>query len=206
MMSVALATEDELSEAVGVKLLSEHLVLAENPPLLLRKNGFGYLRSRMDSWRQMANHQLVIVLTDLDRTECPLVLLKDWLGVEQQRPQNLLLRIAEREVESWLLADHDAFEKFIGKKSQLPSEPDKLPDPKQHLLGQAQKASRAVKEDLIAQQGAISKQGIGYNRRLVNWVQAEWSPERAATRSPSLLRARNAIREAAERWSLRTVT
>jgi len=198
-MSVALATEDELSEAVGVKLLSGYPVLAETPPMLLRKNGFGYLRSRMDSWRQMAGRQIVIVLTDLDRAACPLILREKWLGVEQQCPENLLLRIVEREIESWLLADHEALKKLLGSKGQFPVQPDTLPDPKQHLLGLAQRAPRAVRDDLVAQQGAVARQGIGYNSRLVDWVQAEWSPERAATRSPSLLRARNAMREAANR-------
>lgn len=199
MTALALATEDEISEAVGIKLLADHPILAERPPMLFRKGGFGYLRSRMDSWRQMANRQIVIIVTDLDRAVCPLVLLEDWLGTERQCTQNLLLRIAEREVESWLLADHEAFAKLIGNKGRLPVEPDKLPDPKRHLLTLAQKAPRAVREDLVVQQGAIAKQGIGYNHRLVGWVQEEWSPERAATRSPSLSRARNALREAANR-------
>ena len=199
MMPVALATEDELSEAVGVKLLSEHPVLAEIAPLLLRRNGFGYLRSRMDSWRHMANRQIVIVLTDLDRLACPLILLDDWLGGGRQAHQNLLLRIAEREVESWLLADHKALGNLLGGRGRFPVQPDTLPDPKQHLLGLAQTATRAVRDDLLAQQGAVARQGIGYNSRLVDWVRAEWSPERAAERSPSLSRARNAIREAAHR-------
>lgn len=197
MTPIALATEDELSEAVGVKLLSEHPVLAASPPKLLRRGGFGYLRSRVDSWRQMANHHVVVVLTDLDRAACPLLLLEDWLGAERLCPENLLLRIAEREVESWLLADHQALKGLIGPRGKFPNEPDKLPDPKLHLLTLAHKAPRAVKDDLIAQQGAVASQGIGYNRRLVSWVQKEWSPERASARSPSLLRARNALREAA---------
>lgn len=196
---VSLATEDELSESVGIKLLREHAILVEAAPMLLRKNGSGYLRSRMDSWRQMANRQIVIVLTDLDSAVCPVVLLDDWLGVGRPCPHNLLLRIAEREVESWLLADHEALEKLFGNRGRFPVDPDDLPDPKRHLLGLARQAPRAVREDLIAQQGAIAKQGIGYNRRLVEWVQSEWSPERAAARSPSLSRARDAMREAANR-------
>ncbi len=199
MMPVALATEDELSEAVGVKLLSEHPVLAATPPLLLRKKGFGYLRSGMDSWRQLANHRIVIVLTDLDRLACPLILLDDWLGAGRQAPQNLLLRIAEREVESWLLADHVALGNLLGDQGRFPVQPDTLPDPKQHLLGLAKRAPRAVKDDLVAQKAAVARQGLGYNRRLVGWVQAEWSPDRAAARSPSLARARNAMCEAAHR-------
>jgi hypothetical protein len=199
MIPVTLATEDELSEAAGMKLLAEHPELARITPQLLRKNGSGYLRSRMESWRQMATRQLVIVLTDLDSRECPLVLLEDWFGADRQCPQNLLLRIAVREIESWLLADHDAFEKLIGKKGRLPADPDKLPDPKRHLLKLAHNAPRTVKDDLLPRKGAIAIQGIGYNRRLVEWVMAEWSPARAARRSPSLLRARTAIREATDR-------
>jgi len=199
MTPVALATEDELSEAVGVKLLAEHRVLAETSPMLLRKNGFGYLRSRMDSWRKMANRQIVLVLTDLDRVACPLALLTDWLGDDRQCPQDLLLRIAVREVEAWLLADHEAVRGLMGNKGRLPMEPDGLPDPKQYLLGLAQNAPRAVREDLVARRGAVASQGLGYNRRLVEWVRADWSPERAAARSPSLSRARRALSAVANR-------
>lgn len=199
MTSVALATEDELSEAVGVKLLSEHPVLAEVPPMLLRKGGSGYLRSRMNSWLQMADRQVVIILTDLDRLTYPLALLNDWLGIGRQAPSNLLLRIAEREIESWLLADHEALENLLGRKLRFPVEPDTLADPKQHLLGLAQRASTVVREDLVARQGAVAKQGLGYNSRMVDWVQTQWSPDRASARSPSLMRARRAIRETAHR-------
>lgn len=195
---LALATEDELSEAVGIKLLAEHPVLAGIPPRLLRKNGFGYLRSKIDSWRKMSSQHIVIVLTDLDKKECPLVLLKDWLGAGMNCPPNLLLRIAVREIESWLLADHQALIKLIGNRGQLPTDPDMLPNPKQYLLKLVRNAPRAVREDLIRQKVAISSQGIGYNRRLVEFVKSEWIPERAATRSPSLSRARLAIRRMAE--------
>lgn len=53
MTPIAIATEDELSEAVALRLVAE---LPEPCCVThrLRKNGFGYLRSKMDSWRQMA--------------------------------------------------------------------------------------------------------------------------------------------------------
>lgn len=193
MIAVALATEDELSEAVGLRLLSESPALLNTNPLLLRKQGFGYLKSRMHNWKQMANHSVVLILTDLDRADCPIVLLNDWLGKGEMPPENLLLRIAVREIESWILADHEAFSSIVGNKGRLPVAPDELPDPKQYLLNLAKNASRAIRDDLVAQEGTVASQGLGYNNRLVGLVNTQWSPERAAARSPSLQRARDAI-------------
>ena len=198
MTDVALATEDELSEAVGLKLLSEHHALTATKALLLRRNGYGYLRSRMPNWRQMAGRQIVVVITDLDRIACPLALLDDWLGAGRPCPRNLLLRVAVHEIESWLLADHAGMRNLLGKRGRLPERPDELADPKQTLLSLAQKAPRPVKVDLIAEIGAVAQQGLGYNRRLVDWVHAEWSPQRASVKSPSLSRARRALRDIAE--------
>ena len=192
-MSVVLATEDALSEAVGLRLLREHSILVRTPPMLVRKGGAGYLRARMNSWKQMAARQTVLLLTDLDAVSCPLQLRTDWLGTNQPCPANLLFRIAVREVEAWLLADHQAMTQLMGKKVKLPDAPDALPDPKQFLLKQAKNAPRAVREDLLAAQGAIARQGLGYNTRLTAWVEKEWSPQRAAEHS----RARRALQKAA---------
>jgi hypothetical protein len=191
MTSIALATEDELSEAIGLRLLNEYHML-KAPPLRLRRNGYGYLRSRMKNWRELAHHQIVFVLTDLDKKSCPITLLNDWLG-DKGCPSNLLLRIAVREIESWILADHQGIRELIGKNCNPPNNPDELPDPKQKLLVLAQKAPRSVKEDLVAKDGAIARQGIGYNARLVDWVEKVWNPERAAEKSKSLYRTRLAL-------------
>lgn len=197
MMAVALATEDVLSEEIGLRLLAELPTLI-TPSKLLGKKGFGYLRSRMDNWRQLAQRQIVLILTDLDQLACPLALRADWLG-DKPAPANLILRIAVREVESWVLADHEAMRKLIGKKGTLPPEPDNLPDPKQHLLKLAKLAARPVREDLVKKTGAVASQGIGYNNRLTAWVRSDWSPERAAQRSPSLQRTRMRLNELALR-------
>lgn len=153
----------------------------------------------MDNWRQLAQRQIALVLTDMDQVACPVALKTDWLG-DKAAPANLMLRIAVREVESWVLADHEAMRKLIGKKGTLPPEPDKLPDPKQHLLKLAKLATRPVKEDLVKESGAMASQGIGYNARLTAWVRSDWSPERAAQRSPSLQRTRLRLNELALRF------
>lgn len=197
MMPMALATEDVLSEAIGLRLLSE-LPVPVTPSLLLRKGGFGYLRSGMNKWRQLAERQNVLILTDLDQVACPVALRSDWLG-NKPAPAGLLLRIAVREVESWVLADHEAMRRLLGQKGNLPPEPDALPDPKQHLLKLAKLASRAVRDDLVKETGAVASQGIGYNQRLTAWVRSDWSAERAAQRSPSLQRTRLRLHELALR-------
>ncbi len=197
MPYVALATEDAVSETIGQRLLAE-LGPEMQPGALLRKNGFGYLRSRMKSWCQMAGHQGVVILTDLDQAVCPSALQDDWFAASP-RPANLLLRVAVRESESWLLADHQAMRKLLGPRGVLPENPDQLPDPKQYLLRLATAASRDVRLDLVKAAGQICSQGIGYNARLTDLVRTDWSPERAAQRSPSLARARRRMQELAQR-------
>lgn len=197
MTLVALGTEDELSEAVGIRLLAEHgAALQLGMPL--RKLGFGYLRSNVNRWRQLAQHQPVILITDLDRAACPVVLLNDWLG-GQACPENLLVRVAVREVEAWLLADHEAMQLLLGNRGRLPQEPDRLPDPKQHLLGLAKRAPRDVRRELVKEAGSLASQGLGYNARLTELVRTHWSPDRAAQRSPSLARARQSLANLARR-------
>ncbi len=194
MTTVALATEDELSEAIGQRLLFE-----ANPNIntwpFLRRGGFGYLRSKMDSWCELARHQPVFLLTDLDRATCPSLLISQWMG-PRTAPKNLLLRVVVREIESWLLADHEAIRELIGGNGRLPTDTDALQDPKDHLLRLVEKhANRGVKEDILVRAGSVASQGLGYNSRLVELVANTWSPERAAAHSESLRRARTRLRQ-----------
>lgn len=193
MTPIAIATEDELSEAVAMRLIAElqepHYVTHK-----LRKGGFGYLRSKMDNWCQMAQHQVMLVLTDLDQAKCAGELREQWLSTRSE-PARLLLRVAVREVESWVLADHAAMRVLIGPKGTLPPHPDELLDPKQALLRLANCAPRGVRDDLLRVADGRLAQGLGYNACLVHWVGSVWNPGQAAERSPSLQRARKRLRE-----------
>lgn len=199
MTPIAIATEDQLSEAIALRLIADiptpHFI-----QIKLGKTGNGYLKSKMSSWCQMAQHQVMLVLTDLDRANCLVEFRDQWLGAEP--PPNLLLRIAVREVESWVLADHVAMRELIGAKGVLPAAPDELADPKQSLLKLAKSAPKQVRQDLLKTIEGKLAQGLGYNARLTAWVNSEWSPQRAAERSPSLARARLRLNEVVGAFAL----
>lgn len=200
MVGIAIATEDELSEAVVQRLVADVQPTLEVTQTL-RRNGFGYLRSRMANWCELARYQPVFLLTDLDRVACPVELLRQWQGA-LAIPADLLVRVAVREVEAWLLADQLAMRMLLGARGKLPVEPDTLPDPKATLLQFAARyAPRDVRADLVQQSGAVASQGIGYNARLVRWVRDDWEPARAAASSPSLHRARMRLQELAIRMA-----
>jgi hypothetical protein len=197
MAPLTLATEDELSEAVTLRILAAFPSITIGA--CVRRGGNGYLRSRIRNFCEMARRQgPVLVVTDLDTNVCPAALREDWLRRETQ-PPGLLLRVAEREIESWPLADHDAVATLLGKPWQrrLPDNPDGLLDPKGFLLHLAKYSPKEVRRDLCAEKGAIAIQGLGYNTRLCHLVGTEWQPDRAAGRSPSLRRALERIRHLA---------
>ena len=201
MKQVALGTEDELSEAIGRRLLGEADQEIELSPIL-RRGGNGYLRSKMRSWREIATQQFVVLFTDLDATECPPTLLRDWLG-NGRRPEKLLIRVAVREIESWLLADHVAMRELLGRKAILPTNPDSIHEPKEHLLRLVERyAGRNVKDDLLVKTGVVASQGLGYNARLSALVASVWNPARAAERSESLRRARVRLSQLAQQLDL----
>lgn len=197
MTSVVLATEDALSEAIGLRLLAEP-TCSLHCDSRLRRNGAGYLRSRVQSWCEMARRVPVLVITDLDMKSCPASFVAQWLGARKQ-PENLLIRVAVREAESWLLADHDGMQRLLGSTVRLPARPDALADPKQRLLQLARSAKREIREDLLASRGAVAAQGLAYNARLSAFVSQDWCPERASTRSDSLHRTRKRLAELARR-------
>ena len=196
MIFFNLATEDEVSESIGLKLIEE-LGSEFQVNLKLRKGGYGYLRSKINSFCQMALRNPILIITDLDRITCPATLIRGWMGTKRC-PEKMLFRVAVRETESWLMADHTAMGSLLGKgAANIPSNPDSINDPKQKLLECAKRAPREVRKRLIAEKGALASQGLEYNSCLCKFVRERWNPERAANRSTSLRRARARLKELA---------
>jgi hypothetical protein len=194
MPYITIATEDELSEAVGKRLVADMLPAFEVHQLL-RRGGNGYLRTKCSNFNQMALRHPVLLITDLDNGACASALIDDWFG-NLLRNQNMIFRVAVREIESWLLADHQGMQQLLERgANNITPNPDQLPNPKEYLLQRAKRAPREVKNDLIRSKGALATQGLGYNSRLCMFVREVWEPVQASQRSDSLARAIQRLEE-----------
>jgi hypothetical protein len=193
---ITIATEDELSETVGTRLISDLLPKFEVIQKL-RRGGNGYLKNKCHNFNQMAARHPVLLITDLDNSICASALIDGWFGI-LPRNANLKFRVAVREIESWLLADQQGMQQLLGNgANNITQNPDQLQNPKEYLLQCAKRAPREVKNDLIRSKGALAAQGLGYNSRLCAFVREEWEPARASQRSESLARAIQRLRELA---------
>lgn len=188
MTAIYVVTEDALSEAILDRILEYNAGDIE-VVTRMRKDGSGYLKNKLPELMRLAKSIPVLMLVDLDRKECAPALMNDWCR-QLPIPDRLLFRVAVREVESWLLADHIAFGDFAKVPAeQLPDNPDALEDPKQFLLNMVRRyARRATKDALLPRAGARSKVGLEYNTALIRFVNESWRPDRATTCSDSLAR------------------
>jgi len=156
--------------------------------------GRSYLQEKAPNLNQAAQGFPYVMLIDLDRDECPPTLIANWLP--HGRHPNLVLRVAVRAVEAWLLADRATFAQFL----QIPAtkihlEPDILPDPKAELIHLARQSPiKALRQDLVPEAKSSSKVGKGYNARLGAFIHTQWNIHHALAHSPSLARAVSALR------------
>lgn len=190
-----LAVEDPLSEAVARKVFA---TVAPRSPITLciGLKGKSYLEKKAENLNKAAKGSPVFLLTDLDDLRsCPADLISSWL--RGPRNPGLFFRVAVVTVESWLMADREAFAKFLAiPETRIPLNTDALPRPKEFLVSLARLSSSSrLREDLVPAQGATSKVGPGYNLQLTSFVAGIWNPESAASVSESLRRTLSRLRE-----------
>ena len=115
---------------------------------------------------------------------------------------NFLLRICVRESEAWLLAHPAPLARlFKLSAARFPTQPESLADPKAELLRLAAKAPAKIRKALLPAAGSSATIGREYNDVLCLLVRGEWNIAEASRRAPSLMRARDRIRELALRVS-----
>ena len=189
---VLLGVEDLLSEAVGKAVLTS---VRMSSTLTIGLKGNTYLRKKASGLNKTAKAFPVLLLTDLDiPSSCPPELIRKWLGEPME--EGLIFRVAVMEVESWIMADREAFARFLGvSRDRVPREPDQVRNPKEKILLLAKSSrKRHVRDDILPARGSTAKVGPGYNTRLGEFARTEWDPRRAASASPSLNRSLSAIK------------
>jgi hypothetical protein len=197
LQTVYLAAEDAPGLAIGRRLI------ASSPPLTVSREengrGFGKLKNSAPNYNRMAGFGYpVLLIVDVDSAECPEDLRSSWLTPKPH--ESFLFRVAIREIESWILADHEAMADFLRiKRSILPDNPEQLVDPKATLLRLAQAAPRKIRDGLLPERGSKAIIGPEYNYLLADHIYNRWDLSKASARSTSLRRAMAAVAKLANR-------
>lgn len=189
--------EGALEVAAALKLLRA-LGIPTDDLFPIDKRGCLNFWRDASKYNQAARQHLVFGLTDLDRHPCPSGLINQHLV--RGKHSNFILRIAKRELESWLLADTEAMARYLRLSPDIfPFDPDAEPDPKQTLVNLARRSTRAeLREDLVPARASQAIVGRGYTSRMKEFIESRWRPLKAQQRSESLRRAIAALRQAVE--------
>ena len=158
--------------------------------------GKSYILKNLNGYNHSAQFRHWVVLVDLDNDgPCVPEVLPRWLPA----PSRLMrLRVAVRELESWLLADSERIAKFLGVAvAEIPADPDSIADPKRLMVQLARSSRRrAIREDMVPNVGSGQQVGPAYTSRMIEFIQsveAGWRPDVAAGNSDSLRRCISAI-------------
>jgi hypothetical protein len=188
---LALTVEGDLDEGVASRLAADAGFV---PGAIYGKKGKQFVRAKIGSYNSAARYRPWFVLVDLDLGDCAPALVSDWLPAPAPL---MLLRVAVREVESWLLADRETIAGFLGVRlAAVPLDPESLPDPKRTLVELARRSRRrALVEDLVPREAGGRVVGPAYSSRLREYVESAWRPDVAASHAPSLERCMRRLRE-----------
>jgi hypothetical protein len=127
------------------------------------------------------------LLTDLDEEKCAPILISKWFTF--LRHERLILRVAVREIESWLLADRKNFSDYFSiSLNKIPHNPDCVSNPKGLILNLMVNYSvnKIIKEQMVRIERSNYFIGRGYNDEMTNYIFRKWNFKEAIKNSDSL--------------------
>jgi hypothetical protein len=193
-LTVSGAVEGLVDRAVATALL-HHVRLQAGPVHV--KGGKPNLLARLDGYNNAARFSPWLVLVDLDRhDECAAAFVRQHLP---DPAAGMHLRVAVRQVESWLMADAEELSTFLSvPRSSVPSDPDRCEDAKRDMVMLSGRSRRRlVRDEMLPRPRSGRAVGPAYTSRLIEFVSTRWRPEHAAMRSESLERCVRRLLEVA---------
>ena len=115
----------------------------------------------------------------------------------------MCFRVAVREVEAWLLGDHEKLATFLGVAvSRIPRDPEAEMDPKTTMVELARRSRRReIREDMVPRPESGRDVGPAYASRLIEFVvggEVSWRLDVASRSSESLRRCLACMRRLVE--------
>lgn len=149
-------------------------------------NGKGVIDRDLKNYWEAARGHAYVIFRDLDRDGegCPVTLRAQLVEHTPGESPDLLIRIVDQCIESWILADRQGVAEFCERPIASVRPCDSRP--KDHLLRLFQKAQF---KDAVLREGGKLVFGPAYKGHLQNLMNHYWSIERAAVESDSLRRA-----------------
>lgn len=198
-MQIHLVLEGYLEEPVADKILS---YCNHQKGTVFGRKGFKYIQKKAFEFEKLTRAGYgVLVLTDFRdaNLECPSTALNEYLFKHIPNPSSLfVLRFAEAELESWLLADREAIASFLKISiNAVPIFPDKEIKPKQTLVNLARKSKNtAIKKAIVPPPKNHGGQlGPAYVQSMIDYIINHWRPNEALKNSPSLNRCINKLKK-----------
>jgi hypothetical protein len=196
MTDIILFSEDTLIEQAA-----QRIIAVENPDLvvsnIMGRRGFSYFQNRVDQIRRSATSLKFLVFLDGDElgATCPSDAINQWF--QSRHPNNIHVRFAFHEVESWLLSDKHNLAAFLNiSVSIIPPAGDGVRNTKELLIQLARRSrSREIVQDLVPPPGFTSTVGPAYNSRVSEFIQTRWDVRAAAAENESLARACRRVAE-----------
>jgi len=173
----------------------------------------GEIKHKIPELNRLSSSKPVILLTDLDATQCA-PMLKNSLLANQEQNDDFIFNIAVDEAEAWLMADREGFAEYFGIPiSEIPNAvPQKMGGRKpltemefpykSSWMFTHDLISKSSKEELkrqIEAQGTAAK-GKEYNPAVVPFIKNAWSIDNAMQNSDSLTRMVRRLQALGEKY------
>lgn len=185
MTSLVVATEGVTDRAILARVCRE---IGVSIGRAHGEQGKDFLDARLPGFNRAARHSPWVVLRDLDTdADCAPALARTLLPTPARR---MVLCLAVREVEAWLLADRAGFARSFGVvKERVPMDPGAIEGPKAEIVRLARRSRfRRVRDDIVPPSNSGAAVGPGHTARLIEFAGSRWDPQAASRRSPSLRR------------------